>query len=205
MELGIKVKFASKLQPDRIRGLLPMALAGAAIAAALEHRIFDAGKAASGGAFGRMGSYLQWYPPGFANLLGAPVGDAGTFLSARDAYGASLHGDPNYRFETSGGMRRGLSVSVTGAERVVVGFRGSSQGYGDERKRARNTDKAAVAQSHTTHQIMEPSEEEVQTLIDFLAEQLEERAISNASFRGRFSRGVHGVPAMVRVLRSARP
>lgn len=205
MEVEVKVKFASKLQPERIRALLPIATAGAALAAAIDDRVFGQGKTAQGGDFGRMQGYLQWYPPGYANLLGAEVGKTDRFESPRDAYERALHGDDRYHFETSGGLRRSLSVSVTGSERVVLGFRGSSPGYGDRPGKARNADKASVAQSHTQQVLMEPNEREVQTLIDFMADKVERNAISDASFRGRFSRGANGVPAMVRVLRSGAP
>lgn len=204
MEIDVKVKIASKLRPDRVRALMPLAAAGAALAAALRDRVFSKGKTAAGGEFGRFKASFQWWPASYDNVLGAPTTKDGRFQTPRAQYEQALHGDTAYRFNTSGQMADSIGVSLTGAERVVIGFRRSSTGYDEagSGKRVTNVIKAMVAQSHTDAQIMEPSEAELQTLLDFMVAQGEQLMDGVTDRKVRVSRGAHGVPAMTRILQA---
>lgn len=161
MQLGVEVKVSKKLDPIRAQQLLPGAQIFAAMAEQIKQRVFKDGRDSQGGDFGvykRQSWRTTHVGTGFSD-------QAVRWLEVRV-------GRPR-RFVATGGLRDSLTVSVTAAGSIRVFFAKSSTGYGwsykPVQRNVSNNLKAWVSSQAAGKNILEPSNAELQPVIEYVA------------------------------------
>lgn len=179
----IGVRYGKKLQPDAIRYLQPAVTAGRILGSFIRRRVGEDGRAADGGIFGRHSSATAWIAYGLPQPSGVRLAAGrNSALYEMDQYHTALHGDDKYRVRVTGRMWESLSVSVANSERVRLTFRRSSMSSNARaaRKRVPNRTKAAKAQVLARKPLLEPSDPEVQGVLDGLGRAIDAVSIAES-------------------------